>query len=122
MKSKIFFFSILSLFALSSCNKDRITLKIVAPKDGDTFMIYEDIDVNVTATTQKGTIMQVILDVDLDTTFYLTKEPFDFLIPKYTFKDSGIYFLSVTAYSSEGVQEGAAIDIIIKNIPPRQRN
>jgi hypothetical protein len=114
MKSKIFFFCILSLFALSSCNKDRITLKIVTPKDGDTFKIYDDIEVLVTATTQKGSIKQVILTVDLDTTFYLTEEPFDFLISKYTFKESGIYFLSVVAYSSEGVREGKAIDIKIE--------
>ena len=114
MKHKLFFLSLLSLFLFMGCNKDRITLEILTPKKGEILKMYNDIDVKVTATTQKGSITQVILMVDTLKRFDLYKAPYDVIIPAYTFKDTGVYFISVTAYSSEGVMEGDAIDIVIK--------
>jgi len=82
--------------------------------DGETFKMYEEIKVNVTAETKKGSIIQVQLTVDNFTTMSLSARPYNFQIPAYTFEKEGIYFLSVMAYSTEGVQEGAAIEIIIE--------
>ena len=114
MKYKLFFLAILSFFLLSSCNKDKITLEIVSPADNAEFSIYDEINVIVTATTKKGTINQVQLYVDRIETISLTTKPFNFIIPERTFPKAGEYYLSVIAYSSEGVQEGTAINIIIK--------
>ena len=114
MKYKLIFLSILSLFLLSSCNKDKIFLKITSPAKGEEFKMYEDIDVNITAYTKKGSILQVVLTVDTVKTVYLSeKPPYYYLIEKGSFRDTGVFFISVLAYSSEGVREGAAIDIKI---------
>jgi hypothetical protein len=115
MKYRFLFLAFLSIFALSSCNKDKIILNITAPAKGATFSVTDDIEVNVTATTHKGSITQVILFVDFLDTLYLVNKPYDFLIHKNTFKKDGVYYLSVMAYSTEGVQEGTTIDIIIKD-------
>jgi len=119
MKHKIFFLFVFAIFLLMGCNKDKITLNIITPKDGQSFKIYEDIEVNVTANTKKGSITQVVLDVNADTILYLTKAPYDFapydfLVPCKVFKDTGFFYLNVLAYSSEGVQEGKAINIKIE--------
>jgi len=114
MKNKLFLLPILFLFLLLSCNKDKITLKIVTPAKNAEFFIEDNIDVKVSATTKKGKITQVVLTVDTLEMQFLTKEPFDFTIKPKTFKKEGFYFLGVMAYSSEGVREGAAIDIKIK--------
>jgi hypothetical protein len=113
MKSKLFFLAILSFFALCSCNKEKITLNIVSPKDGAVFSKNASIEVNINATTQKGHITQVILFVDTLTTYYSTEAPYDFIIPENTFLEKGWYSLSAMAYSSEGVQEGDGIYIEI---------
>jgi len=114
MKRRLFFLSILMFFLLVGCNKDKITLKIVQPANGAVFKTYEDIEVVVTASTKKGRIRQVILTVDTVSTYDKTQAPYEFLIPKNTFRKAGFYFLSVNAYSSEGVREGASINISIK--------
>jgi len=115
MKYSIFFLSIFSLLWMSGCNKDKIFLEIKSPVNGKEYKIYEDIDVNITAYTQKGTITQLVLIIDtLETVYFTEKPPYFHRIEKYTFKDTGLYFISATAYSTEGVREGAAIDIKIK--------
>ena len=106
------------LFLSTGCNKDKISLAITSPADGAFFSISDEIEVNVTATTKKGKITQVILFVDIFDTLETNIKPYNFIIPKQTFPDTGpdtaLYFLSVQAYSSEGVQEGAAIYINVK--------
>ena len=114
MKIKLFFFCILSLFLWSSCNKDKISLAITSPTDGATFSKFDIIEVNVTASTKKGSITQVVLTVDTLKTICSSTSPYNFLISESTFKENGNYFLSVMAYSSEGISEGKSIYIKIK--------
>jgi hypothetical protein len=115
MKYRFLFLAFLLIFTLSSCNKDKIILDITTPQKGDTFSIFDEIKVNVSATTQKGYITQVVLIVDTLYTLSLTTRPFEFLIHRHTFRQDGLYYLSVMAYSSEGVQEGRTISINIKD-------
>jgi hypothetical protein len=113
MKTCFFFLSLAALLTLGGCNKDKIKLEIVSPADGATFSKSQSIDVKVTATTQKGHILQVQLTVDTILSQYRTAEPYHFTIPPKTFLAAKMYPLSVMAYSSKGVQEGAAIFIKI---------
>jgi hypothetical protein len=114
MKSKLFFLTLFSLFLLCSCEADRITLKIVSPKDGDKISMYEKIEVVVTAEAQKGFISRVTLEVEgLEDVLAMSKKPYTFTLSPGTFSEKGVYFLSVKAYSSKGVFSGDAIDIII---------
>jgi len=115
MKPVFFFLSFLFSFLLMSCNKEKISLAILSPADGAEFSIQEEIEVKVTATTKKGSITQVILFVDILDTLNLSQKPFNFIIPKQTFKEGKNYFLSVQAYSSEGAREGTSINIKIKS-------
>jgi hypothetical protein len=118
MKNKLLIPFIISLFVLCSCNNDRIELAVTSPKDDTTFFIDEAINVNVTATTQKGRIIQVQLEVQLDIdeafTKSLTAAPYNFYIPPQTFKKGGIYTISIVAYSSKGVMAGDGVRINIK--------
>jgi hypothetical protein len=119
MKNKLFCLSIFLFFLLMACNKDRIVLKLNSPVEGTIFRTYEDIEVSIAATTKKGSITQVVLTVDTLKTISFIKAPYDTILPKQTFKKEGIYFLSVMAYSSEGVREGTAINIIINDTLPK---
>ena len=113
MKSKLFLLPLFFLLLLFGCNKDKITLEVLSPKDDSEFLITDEIEVKVTASTQKGSIIQVQLDVNGLDLISLTNRPYNFTIPKGTFPEKGIYYLSVTAFSSKGMQEGNAIYIKI---------
>jgi len=114
MKYKLFFWLTVIFFLSVSCNKDKISLNIISPADGAVFNVNDKIEVSITATTKKGSIKQVILFVDTINTISFTKPPYDTIIPKQTFKDEGMFYLSVRAYSSQGVQEGKSIYIKIE--------
>ena len=113
MKYKLLLLFIATLFAFSSCNKDKITLAIVSPENNAVFSKGELIDVVVTATTQKGSIIQVQLFVDGWEHHSLTDKPYHFTVPTDTLS-VGLHFLTAIAHSSEGVMEGESVDIYIE--------
>jgi len=112
MRKALFILTLFTLFAFCSCNKDKIILEIVSPKDGATFTKGQNIEVVVTASTKKGNIIQVQMEVDTIIKS-LTTPPYNFNIPSGSFTNTGLFPLSVMAYSSKRVKEGAAIYIKI---------
>jgi len=120
MKSKLFFFLIFSFFLLCSCNRDKVFVEITSPKDGDVFAISDVIVVKVDATTDKGFISQVELNVETLEPQKMVKKPYEFEIPAWAFdsytwgeKDTVFRYISVTAYNSKGDIAGDVIDIRI---------
>jgi len=113
MKNRFLFIFLISLFALCGCHKDRITLEIISPKSDDTFTKEQRIDIKVTASTQKGEIIQVTAIVDTLYNQSVTEEPYNFIIPPKTFKKAGLYYIEIKAYSSEEMIEGSAVRINI---------
>jgi hypothetical protein len=89
-------------------------MKIISPKDGDGISMYEDIEIIVSATTEKGSILQVQLFVDTMPPQSRTNRPYNFTIPAGTLS-VGFHPISVIAYSSRQIQEGESIYIEIKN-------
>ena len=115
MKYRLFFFCLLSLFTLWGCNKNKITLDFISPKEYQEFAINEPIDVKISSTTEKGRILQVVLKVDTLICKSLTEPPYEYTILPHTFpKEDHYYPISILAYSSEGVQEGNGLYIKIK--------
>jgi hypothetical protein len=114
MKTKLLISCIVFLFVLCSCNNDRIELEITHPKESDIFHINQSIEVDVTATTKKGRIIQVQLTIEqVDYIQSLTATPYNFTIPPYTFEKEGEYTIAIMAYSSEGVVEGDGVRVKI---------
>jgi len=117
MKTKLFFLCLITFFTLNSCS-DIISVEILSPKDAQyddkaIYYYYEDINVNIRASAEKGSISQVVLDVD--TLIHINLEPpYRYTIPGGTFKKNGFYLLSVTAYSYNGVMAGDAIYLNIE--------
>jgi hypothetical protein len=114
MKLKFIFLFFFALLAFCACNKDKINLSIITPSEGDTLSMAKAIDVVVEASTRKGSIIQVYLAVDTIYSKSITTAPYIFTIPAKTFTVEGLYPLAVNAYSSEGVREGVAFYIYIK--------
>jgi hypothetical protein len=113
MKIKLLFICIISLFVFLGCNNDRIELEITSPKEKDIFKIDQSIEVKVNATTKKGQILQVQLEIENLFTKSLTDAPYNFTIPPQTFKKTGEYTIAIIAYSSEGMQEGDGVRVKI---------
>jgi len=120
MKSKLFYFVIFSIFLLSGCYRDKVFVEITSPKDGDVFALSDLIVVKVDASTEKGFISRVELDVETLEPQKMVKKPYVFEIPARDFdpytwggKDTVFRYISVTAYNSKGDIAGDVIDIRI---------
>jgi len=120
MKSKLFYFVIFGIFLLSGCNRDKVFVEITSPKDGDVFAISDVIVVKVEASTEKGFISRVELDVETLESQKMVKKPYVFEIPARAFdtytwegKDTVFRYISVTAYNSKGDIAGDVIDLRI---------
>ncbi|MDR0207215.1 MAG: hypothetical protein LBI45_08180 [Bacteroidales bacterium] len=122
MKTKLFFFIIFSIFLLYGCNRDKVFVEITSPKDGDVFSINDIIIVKVEASTEKGFISLVELDVETLESHKMVMKPYVFEIPARAFEDPNtggfvgpiFRYISVTAHNSKGDFAGDVIDIIIK--------
>jgi len=120
MKSKLFYFVIFSIFLLSACSRDKVFVEILSPKDGEVFSVNESIIIRVDASTVKGFISQVELNVETLEPQKMVKKPYEFEIPARAFdpytwggKDTLFRYISVTAYNSKGDIAGDVIDIRI---------
>jgi len=116
MKNKflILYITILSILALNSCNNEAITCKITSPKNEAEFWKKRDIviPVTVSATTNRGSIIQVQVFIDDDVVGSLTEPPYNFTIPIDSLP-ARTHYLTAVAYSSSN-QEVDAIFITIK--------
>jgi len=120
MKSKLFYVVVFSVFLLSGCNRDKVFVEITSPKGGEVFSVNESIIVKVEASTVKGFISQVELNVETLEPQKMVKKPYEFEIPARAFdtytwgeKDTVFRYISVTAYNSKGDIAGDVIDIRI---------
>jgi hypothetical protein len=66
---------------LNGCQEDKITCKILSPKDGQCVLLSKDLTVTIEATSTKSTIEKVIVFFDTNIFVELTKKPYTVIIP-----------------------------------------
>ncbi|MCL2167988.1 MAG: Ig-like domain-containing protein [Lentimicrobiaceae bacterium] len=113
MKNKLFLLFFLFIFILNSCVKEKIVCTITSPAENSMFSLSQSIEVNVEASTTKGSIIQVQLLVDDEAIQSLTKEPYQFTIPPKTIP-VGLHLITAVAYNSMNNQEVANVYITIE--------
>ena len=109
---KTFYLFILFLLTLSSCN-EKITCTIISPAADEEFSIYEPIYINVEASTNKGSILQVQIFLGDSIKKSFVVPPYKDTIPP-QFLSPGFHDITAAAYSSEGNTATDALYIKIK--------